>query len=304
MSATFTCPLFAYNHERWADEAVAAIQRQTVPFDRIIVSTDGSRDRTLEVIRKAFGRDPRVEYLDHLGENRGLPKRLGEMFARLRNEYVIVASADDVLSARCVEHHRDALLRTGREWSVGSVTMCNEQLEPLETFTAKLDIEQTPGAMYRILLLKRGPDLPSHGWCYSADLYHRVGGHGVLRAVDDYPLGIRLAAAAEPAIVPDVVAYYRKVPGAMMQVQGEAVFRDMARIALGEISRAPITSLRAASSWYVGAAVAARRAGRHSRALVDVAAGIALWPSPNTLIGPAMAALRRRIRDLRARGAR
>src|SRR4051812_13023182 len=100
----FVCLLFAYNHERWAGDAAKAIKAQSMPFDRILVSDDGSRDRTLELIRATFGPDQRVEFASRPGENLGLVARIHEMFGRLLDEeFVIATSADDVLDARCVE---------------------------------------------------------------------------------------------------------------------------------------------------------------------------------------------------------
>ena len=62
----------AYNSEEFISEAIDSILSQTFPNFELIISDDGSRDRTLEIIQSYAARDHRIRVL------------LGRMSARRR----------------------------------------------------------------------------------------------------------------------------------------------------------------------------------------------------------------------------
>jgi glycosyltransferase involved in cell wall biosynthesis len=95
-----------FNGERFVAEALESILGQTFGDFELIVSDNGSTDRTQEICRSFAARDPRVAY--HRSEtNRGAAWNFNRVFELAGGEYFKWAAADDILEpdylAHCVE---------------------------------------------------------------------------------------------------------------------------------------------------------------------------------------------------------
>ena len=82
----------AYNEERVIERSVAQILRSKNTQVEVIVIDDGSRDRTSEVVRKAFGDDKRVRLLTI--ENGGKARALNRGLELATSDIVIALDAD------------------------------------------------------------------------------------------------------------------------------------------------------------------------------------------------------------------
>ena len=82
----------AYNEERVIERSVAQVLRSENARVEVIVIDDGSRDRTSEVVREVFGRDPRVRLLTI--ENSGKATALNRGLELATSEIVIALDAD------------------------------------------------------------------------------------------------------------------------------------------------------------------------------------------------------------------
>ena len=95
-----------YNAENYLAESLDSLLGQTFEDFELIISDNGSTDRTAEICRAYAARDPRVRYLRH-EENRGQVWNFNYVFERARGEYFKWAAHDDVHAprflARCVE---------------------------------------------------------------------------------------------------------------------------------------------------------------------------------------------------------
>ncbi len=271
----------SYNHEPYVVAAIRSVQSQTMPFDRIVFFSDGSTDRTLELAREAWGNDPRVEYLDDLATNRGLVARLTDAFSRVRDGMVILSSGDDLVYPNAVQLHREALLRTGRQWSMAGMDIIDHENRLLRRVGPNAAVQGSRHAAYRAVL---GMDpFHPHGHCIRASLFHQIGGYGRAGLVDDYTLYLKIAWAEEPAVSTEVVAAYRKVPGSLTEARNEQMWLECARIAFGEVRRAPVPALAATSKWLVSAALSAAKGACFARALRHFVVGFVLWPAPSTI---------------------
>ena len=95
-----------YNGERFVADAVASVLGQTFQDIELIISDNGSTDRTAEICRDFAARDPRVVF--HRSEaNRGAAWNFNRVCDLAGGELFKWAAADDVLEptylARCVE---------------------------------------------------------------------------------------------------------------------------------------------------------------------------------------------------------
>jgi glycosyltransferase involved in cell wall biosynthesis len=95
-----------YNGERFVANALVSILGQTFGDFELIISDNGSTDRTREICRSFAARDSRIAY-QHSETNRGAAWNFNRVFELAGGDYFKWAAADDVLEpeylARCVE---------------------------------------------------------------------------------------------------------------------------------------------------------------------------------------------------------
>jgi glycosyltransferase involved in cell wall biosynthesis len=94
-----------YNVERYLDESIESFLKQTFRDIELIISDNGSTDRTPEICRGWAQRDPRVRFL-RSEVNRGLAWNHNRVADLARGEYFMWAPADDLFAPdyvqRCV----------------------------------------------------------------------------------------------------------------------------------------------------------------------------------------------------------
>ncbi len=99
----------AYNEQSVIVDTVRAALASGYPKLEVIVVDDGSTDRTAELVRREFGRDPRVRLL--LQSNHGKPSALNHGLAEVTGEIVVSIDADTMVDAeaipRLVRHFAD-----------------------------------------------------------------------------------------------------------------------------------------------------------------------------------------------------
>ncbi len=112
MSETYrplvTVIIASYNHGPYIEESILSVLNQTYPNIELLVVDDGSKDDSVERIRRLqeqHGFDFRVQ------ENRGLTHTLNEAIARSRGELIAPFGSDDIMMpdrlAIQVEYMRD-----------------------------------------------------------------------------------------------------------------------------------------------------------------------------------------------------
>jgi glycosyltransferase involved in cell wall biosynthesis len=95
-----------YNGERFVARAAESVLSQTFADLELIISDNGSTDRTEEICRSIAGRDPRVRYHRNV-KNVGAARNFNRVFELARGRYFRWAAHDDLCRpaflARCVE---------------------------------------------------------------------------------------------------------------------------------------------------------------------------------------------------------
>ena len=94
-----------YNGERYIKEQVISILNQLGPDDELIVSDDGSKDNTLQVL-EGFN-DPRIKLFD--GPHRGLTYNFENAIKNAVGDYIFLTDQDDVWEPDKVERMVEAL---------------------------------------------------------------------------------------------------------------------------------------------------------------------------------------------------
>lgn len=90
-----------YNHERYIEQAVESVQRQTVPVDQIIVIDDGSTDGSARRAEQIAREQPNVIFWSH--RNRGAHATINSALHRAEGDLVAILNSDDLFHPRRLE---------------------------------------------------------------------------------------------------------------------------------------------------------------------------------------------------------
>lgn len=90
-----------YNAEKYLNETLSDIQKQTLRNIEIICVDDGSEDGSEEILKHFAGKDPRFHCLSQQHENAGAARNAG--LQKARGNYVIFWDADDRFEADALE---------------------------------------------------------------------------------------------------------------------------------------------------------------------------------------------------------
>lgn len=93
-----TFVIYAYNEERYIREAIKSAFFQTYSPMEIVLSDDGSEDRTFEIMKEmaASYQGPHKIILNHNQKNMGIGSQLNACVAKSRGELVLLANGDDI----------------------------------------------------------------------------------------------------------------------------------------------------------------------------------------------------------------
>ncbi|MBR4278742.1 MAG: glycosyltransferase family 2 protein, partial [Clostridia bacterium] len=94
--------LASYNGEKYIKEQLQSILDQTIPVDEIIVSDDGSKDSTVEIV-KSFN-DPRIILLQD-NVNHGYTGNFEHALKHTTGDIIFLSDQDDVWIPNKVERH-------------------------------------------------------------------------------------------------------------------------------------------------------------------------------------------------------
>ncbi|WP_455585939.1 glycosyltransferase [Bacteroides sp.] len=90
-----------YNTERYVQQAVDSIRRQTLQKLEIIIINDGSTDHSSEILRKLAAQDSRIRLFEQ--ENQGLSVTRNVGLEHATGEYIYLMDSDDLLEENALE---------------------------------------------------------------------------------------------------------------------------------------------------------------------------------------------------------
>lgn len=93
--------LAVHNGERWLEQAIESVQRQSHPNWELIVVDNGSQDGSYEIAQRFAEREPRV--LAHRLREKGKNLAYNHAFSRSTGSFVAYFAADDILPVESLE---------------------------------------------------------------------------------------------------------------------------------------------------------------------------------------------------------
>lgn len=116
-----------YNGEKYITEQIESILIQLGDDDELIISDDGSRDATVEIIQNI--KDSRIRLYQF---NKGCyTKNFENAIAHAKGDYIFLSDQDDVWMPDKVRVTIDAFRRTGADFLVSSATLVDSEKNTL-----------------------------------------------------------------------------------------------------------------------------------------------------------------------------
>jgi hypothetical protein len=119
-----------YNGEAWIAEQLQSIAKQTRLPDELIISDDGSTDRTLEIARSFAATAPFPVHLAK-GPSKGHAENFWSASIRCNSDLISWSDQDDVWDPRKLEVSEKSLVSSGAAVASHSATVTDEKLNSL-----------------------------------------------------------------------------------------------------------------------------------------------------------------------------
>jgi len=235
----FSVLIPSYNHAPYLAEAVASALRSPLVGELLLVD-DGSRDGSQDVIARLAAGDRRVRVLPDSGErNRGAARRLDELAAAARHDWLAVLNSDDVFVAGRFELLRPHFA-AGVEFACGLLLILDAAGrrigtkrgvdEPEYPFPPGLDVKGhlARGELAPVLANQNFAATTSN-MVFTRALWERVGGFRDYRYTHDWDFALRASLSGRSRSLPQYLTAYR--------VHGSNTIRESEEATRGEVRR-------------------------------------------------------------------
>jgi SAM-dependent methyltransferase len=217
-----------HNGARHLGETIASIQGQTFTDWEYIIVDDASEDETVEVVKAAMGRDPRIRLVRR--DTSGGPYTAANDGLRLaRGTFVVRIDADDLSPAHRIQKQRDFLLANPQYRACVSFYQLWNREGPVPGSVTPLPLS---GNVFCWYLLLRCPSIHS-SVCFLHSAMAELGGYRELPLSQDYRLWCGLTRRNWLAVMPEVLSYVRTHKG-RASLLSRSLQRDLALDALAD----------------------------------------------------------------------
>ena len=119
-----------YNGEKYLKEQIDSILNQTYQKIRLIISDDGSKDTTTQILKEYEQKDNRVEvYLQP--QNLGVVKNIEFLLEKVENPYYMLADQDDIWLPEKVEKSLEKLKQEEADLVFGDLEVVDQDLKTM-----------------------------------------------------------------------------------------------------------------------------------------------------------------------------
>lgn len=230
-----------YRHGRFVAEGVASALRSPLVGEVLLVD-DGSPDGSRAVVERLARAYPgRVRELPGSGEaNRGAARRLDELAAAARGEWLAVLNSDDAFVAGRFELVRRRA-RDGVEFACGHLVIVDEGgrvvgtkkgvLQPEYPFPDGFDARAL-AARHALapILANQNVIATTSNMVFTRALWERIGGFREHRYVHDWDFALRAAALARCLYLPHPLAIYRLHGSNTITGGGSGIAEEVRRV--------------------------------------------------------------------------
>lgn len=193
-----------HNAERYLAQAVESILNQTLTDFELLITDDGSTDRSLQILQGYAARDSRIRLVSRA--NRGLIATLNEMLDQSQAEYLARMDADDISTP-------DRLARQVRFLQQHPEIVCVggafDLIDPQGRTVQWIPMPQHNDEIQQMLLI--GRTIINHPCALiRRSALQQIGGYdSSMKTVEDLDMLLKLGEIGQLANLPEVVLKYR-----------------------------------------------------------------------------------------------
>ena len=250
----------AYNADRYLPTALESVRAQSFTNWELIVTEDGSRDSTEEIVREFARTVTQPVRYDRHEKNMGLPATRNTGIAAARGEWIALLDADDVWTTGHLEAAANLIPTTSAELlHAGSVLFDSDTGREIEV---RAPSPQMVAEFPQSLFFGKYAIQPS-SVVMRRCLWEDVGGFDpTFRYVEDREMWIRCARTGAQFVYTGLnTCLYRKHPNAMSR-HGIAMALASARVFEKNIDWEAVPSrhrhIQAADAWFAAGRIALR----------------------------------------------
>ena len=140
-----------YNRAHKIEQAIRSVQNQTFQDWELIISDDGSKDNTREVVKKFMQSDARIHYI-HQEVNRGAQAARNRGIKEAKGEWIAFLDSDDTWLPESLER-RLGVAKKENVSVVHSDAYIQHENKPLERYW----LPEWKGDIYKKIISKEGP---------------------------------------------------------------------------------------------------------------------------------------------------
>jgi len=193
----------SYNHEKYIQESLEGIKRQTYANIEFFVVDDGSKDNSVELLQKL---QPEYNFQLILQKNRGLCKTLNSIVRqRATGKYISICASDDIWEPKKLEWQVN-FMESNPEYGMcyGKAITINENSEPVKSYTNE---NVKGGYIFDSLLVREFH--PPVSYMYRADVLEKVGYWREDMALDDFYMNLKIAEEYPIGFIDEFIFSYR-----------------------------------------------------------------------------------------------
>lgn len=209
----------AYKAERYLAETLESIRAQTFDDFEVIVTEDGSKDRTEEIVRAFASRLPQPVVYQPVAVNQGLPATRNTGISAARGRWIALLDSDDLWTPTHLEELVSTAKSTGADLvHAGSLLFDSDTGRDLEPrMPSAEEIALFPASLYTGSYIIQPSSV-----LLSRELWQRVGGFNPqFRYVEDREMWLRCArAGGRFACTGNLTCRYRKHATALSRHAG------------------------------------------------------------------------------------
>ena len=130
MDKTIDILLASYNGEKYIQEQIESILKQTYTNFRLLISDDCSTDKTREILEEYQKKDSRITVFFQ-EKNLGYIRNFEFLLKQIKNEYYMLSDQDDVWLPNKVEKSLEFLQKNDADFVFGDLTVVNQDLKTI-----------------------------------------------------------------------------------------------------------------------------------------------------------------------------
>lgn len=180
----------AYNEESSIAETIRSLKKLSHKAIEFIIISDGSTDKTSEIVNKSIKGDSRFKFIDRK-ENRGKAGSLNQGIEEAKGEFIACMDADSIIEKNIFSK----VLPYFSEKNVGAVTVSVEVLNPKNLLHRIFALEFNLGlslflkifSFFDCVFVTPGPFS-----MYRKDMLEKIGGFDVNNITEDHEIAFRI----------------------------------------------------------------------------------------------------------------